>query len=156
MNRQVASVDHHSPTETKIALFQSLFRGRDDVYPQRFESRTSGKTGYSPACANEWVRGICDKPRVKCATCQHRQFLPMTDEVIRWHLSGRDIRDNDFVAGVYPMMLDETCFFLAMDFDKQNWQDDSRAVLRTCHEMSLQVALERSRSGNGGHIWLFF
>ena len=80
----------------------------------------------------------------------------MTDEVIRWHLSGRDIRDNDFVAGVYPMMLDETCFFLAMDFDKQNWQDDSRAVLRTCHEMSLQVALERSRSGNGGHIWLFF
>lgn len=156
MNHNVASVNHCSPTEAKIALFRSLFRGRDDVYPKRFESRTSGKTGYSPVCANEWVRGICEKPRVKCATCQHRQFLSVTDEVIGWHLTGRDNRDNDFVAGVYPMMLDETCFFLAMDFDKQNWRDDSRAVLRTCRQMSLPVALERSRSGNGGHIWLFF
>lgn len=156
VNHHVASVNHGSPTEAKIALFRSLFRGREDVYPQRFESRTSGKAGYSPACANEWVRGICEKPRVKCATCQHRQFLPMTDEVIRWHLTGRDNRGNDFVAGVYPMMLDETCFFLAMDFDKQNWQDDSLAVLRTCRQMSLPVTLERSRSGNGGHIWLFF
>ena len=102
------------------------------------------------------MQGICEKPRVKCATCQHRHFLPVTDDVIRWHLSGRDDRGGDFVAGVYAMLLDETCFFLAMDFDKTSWQDDIDAVFETCRCINLPVALERSRSGNGGHVWLFF
>ena len=91
------------------------------MYPRRFESRKTGKSGYAPACANEWVRGICEKPRIKCAECPHRRFLPVTDEVIRWHLSGRDDAGQAFVAGVYPMLLDETCFFLAVDFDKSGW-----------------------------------
>src|ERR1700680_5137305 len=104
-----------SSSDEKIALFRSLFRGREDVYPRRFESRKTGKSGYAPACANEWVRGICEKPRIKCAECPHRRFLPVTDEVIRWHLSGRDDAGQTFVAGVYPMLLDETCFFLAVD-----------------------------------------
>ena len=151
-----AVIDDRSPPDAKIALFRSLFRGREDVYARRFESRTSGKSGYSPVCGNEWLRGICEKPRVKCAVCQHQQFLPVTDEVIRWHLSGRDDRGADFVAGVYPMLLDETCFFLAMDFDKTGWQEDALAVLETCRRIDLPVALERSRSGNGGHIWMFF
>jgi hypothetical protein len=148
--------DHFSSPDAKIALFRSLFRGREDVYPRRFESRTSGKSGYSPACRNEWLPRICEKPRIKCAACRHQAFLPVTDEVIRWHLSGRDDRGNPFVAGVYPMLLDETCFFLAIDFDKRGWQEDALCVVATCKRMNIWVALERSRSGDGGHIWLFF
>jgi superfamily II DNA or RNA helicase/very-short-patch-repair endonuclease len=145
-----------SSSDEKIALFRSLFRGREDVYPRRFESRKTGKSGYAPACANEWVRGICEKPRIKCAECPHRRFLPVTDEVIRWHLSGCDDAGQPFVAGVYPMLLDETCFFLAVDFDKSGWLEDSTAFLETCRMMDLSAALERSRSGRGGHVWLFF
>ncbi len=156
MNPPNSTVHHRSPPQAKITLFRSLFRGRQDVYPRRFESRTTGKSGYSPACGNEWVRGICEKPRVKCATCQHRQFLPVTNDVIRSHLSGQDSNGGDFTAGVYPMLLDETCFFLAMDFDKTHWQQDTTAVLETCRRLNLPAALERSRSGNGGHIWIFF
>ena len=156
MNLTSSEVHLHSPPEANFALFRSLFRGREDVYPRRFESRTTGKTGYAPACGNEWVRGICEKPRVKCATCQHRQFLPVTDDVVRWHLSGKDASGSDFTAGVYPMLLDESCFFLAMDFDKTHWQQDTTAVLETCRRLNVPTALERSRSGNGGHVWIFF
>ena len=144
------------PAESKIALFRSLFRGRDDVYPRRFENRKTGKSGYSPACANEWVPGMCEKPRIKCADCPHQRFLPVTDDVVRWHLSGHDDAGRDFVMGVYPMLRDETCFFLAADLDKTHWQEDARAILETCRRLNLPAALERSRSGNGGHIWLFF
>ena len=97
------ALSQHSPAAAKIALFRSLFRGREDVYPRRFESRKTGKSGYAPACANEWVQGICEKPRIKCAVCPHRRFLPVTDDVIRWHLSGRDAGDQPFVAGVYSI-----------------------------------------------------
>src|SRR5215207_2369765 len=100
-------VNQTSPSQAKIALFRSLFRGREDVYPRRFESRKTGKTGYAPACANEWVRGVCEKPRIKCAECPNRRFLPVTDDVIRWHLSGCDAAGQPFVAGVYPLLQDE-------------------------------------------------
>ena len=150
------AVDQRSPPEAKIALFRSLFRGRDDVYPRRFESRTSGRSGYAPACGNEWVRGICEKPRVKCAACRHQRFLPVTDEVIRWHLSGRDARGSPFVAGVYPSRVDETCFFLAIDFDQTGWHKDVLAVLATCRRIGLPAATERSRTGRGGRVWMFF
>ncbi len=156
MNTPSSEVHHRSSPDAKIALFRSLFRGREDVYPRRFESRTTGTSGYAPACGNEWVRGLCEKPRVKCATCVHRRFLPVTDDVIRWHLSGQDPGGAEFTAGVYPMLLDETCFFLAMDFDKIHWQQDTEAVLDTCRRLDVPAALERSRSGNGGHIWVFF
>src|SRR5438094_8750428 len=150
------SVDQRSSSEAKIALFRSLFRGRDDVYPRRFKSRKTGKAGYAPACANEWVRGVCGKPRIKCADCPNRRFLPVTDEVIRWHLSGRDDQGRYFVMGVYPLFQDETCYLLAVDFDRESWQEDVCAFLETCGRLDLPVALERSRSGNGGHIWFFF
>ena len=145
-----------SPPEEKIALFRFLFRGREDVYSRRFESRKTGKSGYAPACGNEWVPGICEKPRIKCAECPHRRFLPITDDVIRWHLSGRDAAGQPFVAGVYPMLLDETCFFVAVDFDKGSWLEDALGFVETCRTMNLSPALERSRSGRGGHVWLFF
>jgi superfamily II DNA or RNA helicase/very-short-patch-repair endonuclease len=156
MDRSSDSVDRTSSSQAKIALFRSLFRGRDDVYPRRFESRKTGKSGYLPACANEWVRGICEKPRIKCAACPHRRFLPVTDEVIRWHLSGNDADGQAFVAGVYPLLQDETCHFLAVDFDKAGWQEDAAAFLETCRRLNLPATLERSRSGRGGHVWLFF
>ncbi|MEX0794666.1 MAG: DEAD/DEAH box helicase family protein [Pirellulaceae bacterium] len=156
MNRSDSPVDRLSPPEAKVALFRSLFRGRDDVYARRFENLRTGKSGYSPACGNEWVRGVCDKPRIKCAACPHQRFLPVTDESVRRHLSGRDDAGRDFVMGVYPLLRDETCFFLAIDFDKQNWREDAWAVMETCRRLGLPPALERSRSGNGGHLWLFF
>jgi len=151
-----SAVSHHSSPEAKITLFRSLFRGREDVYARRFESHKSGKSGYAPACANEWVRGVCEKPRIKCAECPHRRFLPITDDVIRWHLSGEDDARQPFVAGLYPMLLDETCFLLAVDFDKLGWSEDATSFLRTCRELGIDAILERSRSGRGGHVWMFF
>ena len=156
MDYQALLVHHLSPRDAKITLFRSLFRGRDDVYPRRFDNRKTGKSGYSLACANEWALGICEKPRIKCGDCSHQRFLPVTDDVIRWHLSGHDDAGRDFVMGIYPMLRDESCFFLAADLDKSHWQEDARAILETCCRLNLPAALERSRSGNGGHIWLFF
>lgn len=156
MNRQHPPIDRLSPPETKIALFRSLFRGREDVYARRFESLRTGKAGYSPACANEWMPSVCDKPRIKCSACPHQRFLPVTDDVVRCHLSGCDETGRDFVMGVYPLLRDETCFFLAIDLDKQNWRDDARPVLDTCRRFVVPAALERSRGGNGAHLWLFF
>lgn len=150
------SVTHLSSALEKIALFRSLFRGREDVYPRRFESRKTGRSGYAPACANEWIRGICDKPRIKCADCPNRQFLAITNDVVTWHLSGRDPQGRDFVMGMYPMLQDETCFFLAADFDGDAWQKDAEAFGVAATKLGLPVALERSRSGNGGHAWFFF
>ena len=149
-------VTRDSPASDKISIFRSIFRGRTDVYPRRFESRQTGRTGYGPACANEWVRGLCDRRKIKCADCPNRRLLPVTDKVIRWHLTGLDDNGREFVAGIYPMLQDETSFFLAADFDKENWTDDIREVLLTCRNIGLPAAVERSRSGNGAHLWLFF
>ena len=149
-------VTQHSSPEEKIALFRSLFRGREDVYPRRFESRRTGKSGYSPACANEWVRGVCDRKAVKCADCPSRRFLAVTDDVVRQHLLGQDADGREFVMGVYPMMLDETCFLLVADFDKESWSEDVAAVREVCRQVGIPSAIERSRSGNGAHLWLFF
>ena len=152
----LASVDRRSSPDRKIALFRALFRGREDVYPRRFESRTSGRSGYAPACADEWVPGVCGKPRIKCAECPNRRFLAVTDDEIRWHLSGVDDQRKPFVMGVYPMLLDETCHFVVVDFDGRTWAADALAYLDACRECAVPAALERSRSGNGGHVWIFF
>lgn len=155
----LASAANQSPQEAKIDLFRSLFRGREDVYPRRFENVKTGKKGYAPVCHNEWVSGICEKPRIRCEDCIHRRFLPVTYDVIRNHLLGSDPQDTtgrDFTIGVYPMLLDETCWFLAVDFDKASWREDAQAFLETCKHFDVPAALERSRSGNGGHIWIFF
>jgi hypothetical protein len=134
----------------KIALFRQLFRGRDDVYPRLWINARKDKRGYSPACANDFVRGICEKPRVKCGECPSQAFLPVDDGVVRDHLQGRH------VIGVYPLLADETCWLLAVDFDKDGWQDDVAAFKETCATIGVSVAVERSRSGNGAHAWFFF
>ena len=157
-----APVTMASGTDDKVALFASLFRGRKDVFPKRWDNPKTGKSGYSPACRNEWVRGICGKPKVKCSGCPDQAFIPVTDEIIRGHLqgvepgkSGRSVTQT-FIAGVYPLLPDETCWFLAADFDKQSWVRDVQAFICTCREKGAPAALERSRSGNGGHVWIFF
>lgn len=144
------AVSNHSSADEKIALFRSLFAGRAEVYPVRFVSKKTGKAGYSPVCGNEWARGICEKPRIRCSDCAFQKWLPVTDEVIRRHLSG------EITIGVYPMLLDETCRFLAVDFDGDGWAADALAFLEICRMKNLPATLERSRSGNGGHVWMFF
>lgn len=122
-----AAVNNYSTEFEKIELFRSIFKGREDVFPRRFESKRTGRKGYQPACRNEWVEGICRKPKVTCADCLNREFIPVTDEVIRSHLSGKDFvtfRSGDFTMGVYPLLTDETCHFLALDFDKSSWRED--------------------------------
>ncbi len=137
-------------TDEKVALFRTLFRGRADVYPIRWEGKTSGKSGYAPACANEWRAGVCEKPRIKCGDCAHRVLLPLTDAVIYDHLAG------EHTIGVYPLLEGDTCRFLAVDFDEAEWRDDARAFIQSCDELGVPAALEISRSGQGAHAWVFF
>ena len=143
-----------SPAE-KIRLFRSLFRGRTDVYALRWHSEKAQKSGYSPVCANEWRPGLCEKGRVPCAKCPNRVLRPLDDAAIYRHLAGRDAQGRD-VVGLYPMLSDETCYLLALDFDDANWQDCARAIADVCRAHSIPFALERSRSGQGAHVWLFF
>lgn len=138
-----------TPSE-KVALFRSLFRGRPDVFPRRWENRKTTRTGYAPACANEWVRGVCEKPRVRCGECPHQAFLPTSEAEILGHLQGR------CVLGLYPLLEDETCWLLAVDFDKASWKEDVGAFAETSRSFGLTVSVERSRSGNGAHAWFFF
>jgi superfamily II DNA or RNA helicase len=137
-------------TAEKVALFRRLFRGRIDLYPVRWENSTTGKSGYSPVCANDRRHGICEKPRIKCADCNHRQMKPLSDQVIYEHLAGKR------TVGVYPLLTDDTCHFLAADFDEAEWREDAKAFLQSCHELGVPAALEISRSGNGAHTWVFF
>lgn len=114
-NRQdYTEVSNTSPKEDKIALYMSLFKGRNDVYAKRWENK-KGQSGYSPVCSNEWVFGICNKPKIKCSQCFNKSYSVLNAEVIEQHLLG------EIVIGIYPMNLDETCSFLVMDFDKAGW-----------------------------------
>lgn len=155
-----APITNSSSADEKIALIRRLFRGRDDVYARRWESPKTGKSGYQPACRNEWVNELCDKRRVKCMDCSNREFIPLTDAVIRNHVAGYERNGSDssrsFVIGIYPMLSDETCWFLAADFDKASWQEDVLVFMETCAIHNVPAGLERSHSGNGGHVWIFF
>ena len=156
-----APVTAASPPEDKITLFRNLFRGREDVFSRRWQNVKSGKSGYAPVCSNEWARGICQKPRIRCSECPHQAFVPISDEAVRRHLQGPTSSGSgrggaEFTIGVYPLLQDETCRFLAADFNKQSWQRDASAFVTTCRELGIPAALERSRSGNGAHVWILF
>ena len=139
-----------TPAE-KVRLFRSLFRGRPDVFPTRFVSRKTGKAGYAPACANKFKPGICGlRTGGKCGDCSNQAFFPVDDRMIRDHLRGKH------VMGVYPLLDDETCWFLAVDFDGAGWKEDVAVFVETCRSAGVGVAIERSRSGNGAHTWFFF
>lgn len=143
------TVNKYSSPSEKIKLYSNLFKGREDIYAARWESK-NGKVGYSPVCTNEWRKGICEKPKVKCSECDSRVFRKFDDRIIGEHLSG------SVIIGIYPLLKDETCNFLAVDFDKQNWNEDVKAFIETCREKNIPAAIERSRSGNGAHVWIFF
>lgn len=149
------AVTMKSTPQEKITLFRSLFRGREDVYALRWHNTKTGKSGYSPVCANKWAPGICGMPKVRCADCKYRSFSSLTDKDIYAHLSGKDYLCRD-VIGIYPMLPDETTYFLAIDFDDGDWQEDITAVRDVCEDNSIPYAVERSRSGEGGHLWIFF
>lgn len=138
-----SAIHSKSSPEEKVKLFRSLFRGREDVYAMRWEGR-NGKTGYSPAYRKVWSNPLQRKPD------EPKEYFPLTNQVIHDHLTGK------LTAGIYPLLTDETCWLLAADFDKATWQDDVRAFLQTCADWKIPAALERSRSGRGGHIWIFF
>lgn len=148
-SQEIPIITKQSSIQSKINLFKSLFKGRVDVYALRYESK-SGKTGYTPACAYEWQQPICLKPAIKCGDCKHRKLLPLTDQILIGHIGGKHI------VGLYPMTNDETCSFLAVDFDKQNWQEDVMAFTQVCKNLGVPYCVERSRSGNGAHVWFFF
>ncbi len=148
-NANDAPVTASSSVAAKLALFGKLFRGRDDVFALRWLSK-GGRSGYSPACAHEWDRALCRKPRVKCAECPNRMLLPLTEEVLQDHLTGRR------TVGVYPLLLDETCHFLALDFDKAEWRRDVSAFCGVCAQFEVPAYAETSRSGEGAHVWIFF
>ena len=138
-----------SSTQEKVTLFRSLFRGRDDVYALRWQS-SSGRSGYAPACANEWRPGLCEKPRISCRDCNHRELQPLSNAAIYGHLAG------EHTIGLYPLLENDHCHLLAVDFDEQDWRDDARAFLRSCRQLAVPAALEISRSGKGAHVWVFF
>jgi hypothetical protein len=112
-------------TAEKLALFRRLFRGCTGVYPIRWEGKTSGNAGYAPACANEWRAGVCEKPRIKCGDCGNRLLIPLSDAVIYDHLAG------EHTVGVYPLLEDDTCYFLAADFDEADWRADARSFIHS-------------------------
>ncbi|MBI3801843.1 MAG: DEAD/DEAH box helicase family protein [Deltaproteobacteria bacterium] len=136
--------------EAKIALFRELFRGREDVYAERWESE-DGRSGYAPASKKDWEALLASKPKDRQKVHRRtRKLLPLTDQVFWMHLAGKK------TVGIYPLLTDETCWLLAADFDKKTWQDDATAFLVTCRKTGVPAYLERSRSGNGGHVWIFF
>ena len=150
-----STFNKYATPDQKIELFESLFIGREDVYAKRFYNMNSGKSGYVPACANEWVQGVCDKKHYKCVDCPNKSFISVHNRVIFNHLKGDDEYCRD-VIGTYVMLPDETTRFLAIDFDDQSWQEDVAAVRSICHQYDVPIAVERSRSGNGAHAWFFF
>lgn len=139
-------LDQTSSSEDKIRLYLSMFKGRQDICAKRWRN----KPGYSPYCHNDFRPGVCQKPRIRCSDCQVSDFVPLGTEQIREHLTGQQ------VLGLYPMTKADTCYLLAMDLDEANWQEDAQVIRAICLEHGIPVSLERSRSGNGAHLWWFF
>lgn len=140
----------------KLKIFESLFVGRRDVYARGFKSAKYQKMGYSPACVNADNSALCRKGKIRCSQCPNRKFADFNLQVIKNHLQGRDQKERRFTAGLYPLMPDDTCKVLIVDFDSDRYKEEALAFLETCDRYQLPAYLERSRSGNGAHVWFFF
>ncbi|MHB9012971.1 MAG: TOTE conflict system archaeo-eukaryotic primase domain-containing protein, partial [Ignavibacteriaceae bacterium] len=148
-SENISSVNQKSKPDEKVKIFMSLFKGREDVFAKRWQNK-NGASGYSPVCLNEWKPGICSKPKIKCSECANKSFQILNEKVVDEHLRG------NIIAGIYSMQLDETCYFLAIDFDDDGWEKDISLLRNVCKEFDIPFAVERSRSGNGAHAWFFF
>lgn len=164
----------HSTEITKqlARRFYSYFWGRTDVYSKRSVNKSTGKAGYYPQCENLWKAGLCPKKdgkKVKCSDCANRKWRSLEAEQIMAHLRG-EREDGSDVIGVYPLFPDGTCRFLVFDFDNHEkggelldfaneddrWMDEVNALRQVCDENEIPCLVERSRSGRGGHLWIFF
>ena len=152
------SITSNSPASAKIALFKSLFKGRDDIFAQGFRKR-QGEIGYAPACINNRTRKC---PRwtkaargIKCSACPNRELAPVNDQAIIRHFNGKQDDLTD-VMGLYVLLENCTTWVLVADFDKKNWQKETALYRDECRKGGLFPAVERSRSGDGAHVWIFF
>lgn len=136
--------------EEKVKIFMEVFKGRTDVYSKRWTSNKTGKSGYSPVCKNEYNTYKCDKPRVKCNECAYRELVPLTEDIVLKHLKG------EITIGIYPLLPGDLCNFLAIDFDKKTYEKDVNEFWSICDEFNIPIYVEKSRSGNGAHVWIFF
>ena len=180
---QAYNINRQSTPQEKINLYKSLFVGRKDVFALRWFNAKSNKSGYSPVCGNKWSSGKCDLKKYSCATCPYKLPVALTDNYIYNHLAGKDEFCRD-VIGLYPLMEGNLCRFLAMDFDAHApkaqmsiifthangaiatyshssanqavWKDDILAAHKTFSDFGINSYIEISRSGNGGHLWVFF
>lgn len=145
-----APINNQSSPENKVHLFRSLFQGREDVFAIRWVGKDN-RSGYSPACYNDWKQEVCGKyKKIPCASCENRKLIPLDDKQIYRHLSG------EIIIGIYPLFEDDTCSFLAIDFDKKEWRDDVMALIDVCNQYHVPGYVEISRSGKGAHVWFFF
>jgi len=136
-------------TEQKVSVFKKLFRGRAEIFAQRW-GNSKGRSGYSVACHNEWKTGLCHKPKIKCTECSNKKFKALNNQAIYDHLAGKQ------TIGLYPLLTDDSCHLLAVDFDKKDWQAAISAMMKACQQFNISHAVEISRSGNGAHLWIFF
>lgn len=157
--KQKTSIKQILSLQDKVELFRKLFKGREDVFARRWYSKTTGKAGYQPVCANEWNSQFCDKKKYRCAECPNRQFSVLTYDDVYRHLAGKDDDGRD-VIGLYAILDDNTCNFLCADFDDKNceygYQNDVLEFVGVCKNWGIPCSIERSRSGNGAHVWIFF
>lgn len=137
------------PAQDKIELYRSLFRGREDIFARRWEK--SGKSGYSPAYTFDWNEFNAYRARGgSLKDFDNKAPIPLTDSIIHQHLLGQ------IVVGMYPILEDNTSYFLAADFDHANWLEDCKRYQEEMRRLGLSAYIERSRSGDGGHVWTFF
>lgn len=135
--------------QAKVNLFKSLFRGREDIYAVRWEK--DGRSGYMPAYKIDWSDYNQHKARGgSFGDYDKKEYLSFNDQVVKEHLSGKK------TIGVYPLLSDNSSFFIAADFDESNWKESILKLYQICEDVGLSAVIERSRSGNGGHLWLFF
>ena len=148
----VMDPDKKLSADEKIEVFKDYFRCRTDIYAERYFSKKNNRYGWAPACKNSFKENCPKKHgRFNCFQCAYRSFHPLTSDILRAHFQGK----NQGI-GLYPMFDDNTSCFLAIDFDDDNWMENMLSVYQEAIKYNFYPVMERSQSGNGGHLWFFF